>query len=94
VVVAFYFPAVVVEEQVVVFTQRDPVGDVGFAFVARPLVDVVGFSPGHGCVASDRCASAPFDGEGFALFRGEQPVFSSDIQRLKIFVENQNLDAA
>jgi hypothetical protein len=31
-----------VQEQVVVFAEQDPVGDVGLAVVPFPLVDVVG----------------------------------------------------
>ena len=58
--VATDFPPVVVEQQMVVFSQQDPVGDIGFTLVPFPLVNVVGLtrmvagrSPGeHTCPTS------------------------------------------
>jgi len=43
VVVAVDVPAVVVEQQVVVFAEEDSVGDIGSAVFGGPFVDVVGF---------------------------------------------------
>ena len=80
VLVAGDVPAVVVEEEVVVFAEEDAVGDVGLAVVGDVFVDVVGFAPGHGGVASFGGAASPFDGEGDALGFGEQALLSSDIQ--------------
>ena len=79
-VVAFDVPAVVVNEEVVRFAQQDAVGDVGFAVLGRPFVDVVCFGPGHFGVASFDRASTPFDGEGGALLCGEESLFTSDVQ--------------
>ena len=64
-------PVVVVEEHVVSSAEEDSVGDVGFAGVALPGVDVVGFAPGWWAVAVGEAASAVPNCESDALSFGE-----------------------
>ena len=52
------FPAVVVEEEVVVSAEEDAVGEVGAAFVSGPVGDVVAFAPGWGSIAVGEHAAA------------------------------------
>lgn len=52
VLVAFDFPVVVVKKHVVVSAEQYAVGQVSFAVVACPLVDVMGLGPAGRSVAS------------------------------------------
>ncbi|WP_230668266.1 hypothetical protein [Microbacterium sp. MEC084] len=78
---------VVVQVHVMEPAEQDAPVDVGAARVGGPFVDVVGFAVGGGHAAAVPHASAVADGEGDALFRGEQPLFPADVERVPARVD-------
>jgi hypothetical protein len=85
---AGYSPTIVVQKQVMVSAKEDAVRDVRSAVISIPVGDVVGFAPGGWPFAVAEAATAVSDGEGDALRFGEHPLFSTDVEWLKVVVES------
>ena len=82
----------VVDEQVMVSTEDDPVVEAGAA-AGFPGSEVVGFGPGGWPVAPGEGASAIPGGEGDALSRGEEPLGASDVDDPIIRAEEHGHEA-
>ena len=74
--VAFDFPVVVVDEEVMVSTQEDPVFDVRFAVVAMPVADVMCFRPGRWAFAGWEEATTVSGGEDQFVAAAEEALFT------------------
>jgi hypothetical protein len=83
-VVALDFPVVVVHEQVMVSAEQDPVFKIGFAVVAPPVIDVVGFGPRRRPFTIGENATAVSGGEGDLLVAGEETLFPPQVQGLPV----------
>ena len=68
--------------------KQNPVCDIRIAVVAIPLLDVVGFAPRWRSFATAEPATTISCGEGDALGSGEHPLFATNVERLKAFVEH------
>jgi hypothetical protein len=86
--VSVYFPAVIVQQEVMVPTEQNPVRNVCGAVIPIPLLDVVGFAPRWRSFATAEPATTISCGEGDALGSGEHPLFATNVERLKAFVEH------
>ena len=78
----------VVQEQVVVFTEQDSASYVGATVIPRPVLDVVGLRPGGRTFAVRPAASAVTLGECDALPGGEESLLPSDVEGLPVIVEH------
>ena len=75
-----YLPPLVVITQVVTPTEEDPVGEVGAAAVAVPMVDVVGLGPGWGSRAVGIHAPSVPHGQRSLLLLGEQALVTTEVE--------------
>jgi hypothetical protein len=82
------FPTVVVEEQVMVPTEQDPVRNVGTAMISVPVVDMMSFAPGWWSFAVSETAATISCGKGDALRFGEHALVAADVERLECVVES------
>jgi hypothetical protein len=80
-------PVVVVQQQMVKSAQKNAIGDVGVPVVSSPVVDVVGFAPGGGSVASRPSASAVAGGQSNALTGGVETLLAAEVDALTVGVE-------
>ena len=81
-------PVVVVQDHVVASAKEYAVGDVGFAVVLLPVINMVRFSPGGGSVAVWPDTTAVTDPDADALFLGEESLFASDVDALPVIIES------
>ena len=86
-IVAFNLPVVVVKKQVVVSAEQYAVGQVSFAVVACPLVDVMGFGPAGGSVASGPQAATVPDRKGNLLSGAEQAGFATKVDNVAVLTK-------
>ena len=67
--------------------EEDSVGDVGFAVVSMPLVDVVRFATGRGSITAREPAATIPDGDADPLPFGEQATVPTHVHALAVVVE-------
>src|SRR4051794_4264265 len=84
----FDFPVMIVQQQVVVLAQQDPVGHVGAAAVTHPMLDMVRLAPEGRSIASCPETAAVSLGQRNPLALREETVFSAHVERLPERVEH------